>query len=312
MTQRRSTPGVDAHDLVIRSRRGELLAEEQALLERALQASASLRISHQMGRDFDDAQRVQAGDDALIARATERALRGRTRRWRTRQHRSWWLAAAAAFVALGAAASVMIVEPQPMQKRAAPGRSPAPASKNTEPSEPRGASAAQASPKRAPTPVETATEATSTTASKQPPAEKRAQPTPRSDSSAAELFREANAKRRVGDLQSASALYSALQAKFPGTNEARVSHVSLGKLHLGAGRAREADRQFRLYLAAGGGHLNEEALVGRAEALSRLGEMDAERRVWQRLQTSHPASVYRAHARKRLEALDALARSQSR
>lgn len=316
MTERRFTVGADAGELALRSRRGELLSEEQARLDRALQASSTLRLSYQMGRDFDDAQRVQPGDDALIARATERVLQRSAQRGRTGRRRVWWLTAAAVFVAVGAAAaaSVLLVEFESAPQRAA--RSvplPATGSKGHSRAS-RGADTdtAEAAPKRAPVPAEPAPLASSRAASEKPQSEQRSRSVPRFYSSAAELFREANAKRRVDDLRSASALYAELQARFPGTHEARVSHVSLGKLQLAAGRAREADRQFRRYLAAGGGHLNEEALVGRAEALSRLGETDEERRVWQRLQASHPASVYRARAHERLEALGALERKRSR
>ncbi len=295
MTQRRFTPVGDADELVIRARRGELLPEEQTLLERALQASATLRISYQVGRDFDDAQRVQAGDDALSARATERVLEPHAQLRHARHRRVWWFAAAAGFVALGAAASVVLLEPEPSVSPSTPAFRTHETSKTD---------ATKVAPKQVPTPAAAAASATAERASESRPSKPRSAPTTPAGGTASELFREANAKRRAGDLWAASALYAELQAKFPGTNEARVSHVSLGKLYLGAGRAREADRQFRLYLAGGGGHLNEEALVGRAEALARLGETHAERRVWQTLRTRHPASVYQARARERLEILE--------
>jgi TolA-binding protein len=115
------------------------------------------------------------------------------------------------------------------------------------------------------------------------------------------LFRDARAARRTGELESARALYSELQASFPESSEARVSRVSLGKLLLLEGDAAAAERQFRAYLASAGGDLVEEALVGRAEALARLGESGEERRVWQLLQARYPSSVYGERARKRLE-----------
>jgi TolA-binding protein len=117
---------------------------------------------------------------------------------------------------------------------------------------------------------------------------------------AAELFHDANAARRVGDFEQARALYTELQTTHPGTDEASVSRVSLGKLLLRAGRARDAERQFRAYLSTGKKNLEEEALVGLAEALGRRGESGEERRVWQGLLESHPSSVYAARARRRL------------
>src|SRR5262249_22159891 len=74
---------------------------------------------------------------------------------------------------------------------------------------------------------------------------------------AGELFRAANAARRAGDVPGASALYAQLQSAFPSSDEARVSHVSMGKLLLDAGRASEAERQFAHYLALGRGELAE-------------------------------------------------------
>jgi TolA-binding protein len=122
---------------------------------------------------------------------------------------------------------------------------------------------------------------------------------------AAELFRDANAARRASDFALARELYGKLQTKYPSTDETSVSRVSLGKLLLTAGRAREADQQFKSYLATGRKNLEEEALVGRADALRRLGESGEERRVWEVLLRSHPSSVYATRARQRLDELGA-------
>jgi TolA-binding protein len=121
---------------------------------------------------------------------------------------------------------------------------------------------------------------------------------------ARDWFRKANAARRDGDLASASALYTGLQSKFPTSDEARLSHVSLGKLLLSSGKAADAERQFSLYIAAGGGELAEEALVGRAESLHRLGRTAEERKTWQSLLRDSPAGIYAARAKQRLEDLD--------
>jgi TolA-binding protein len=120
---------------------------------------------------------------------------------------------------------------------------------------------------------------------------------------AATLFRDARAARRQGELATARSLYAELQASFPESAEARVSRVALGKLLLMAGDGAAAERQFRLYLAGSGGDLIEEALLGRAEALGRLGRSGEERRVWQELGARYPSSVYAERARKRLDEL---------
>jgi TolA-binding protein len=128
---------------------------------------------------------------------------------------------------------------------------------------------------------------------------------------ASDLFRDANQARRAGDFELARAVYAELQAKHPSTDEASVSRVSLGKLLLAAGRAREAEQQFRSYLSTGRKNLEEEALLGRADALARLGESGEERRVWEALLRSHPSSVYATRARQRLGELDATGASQA-
>jgi TolA-binding protein len=119
---------------------------------------------------------------------------------------------------------------------------------------------------------------------------------------AAELFGRANDARREGDVGAARALYREVAERFPGSAEARLARVSLGKLLLGAGDVRAAEAEFARYLAAGG-PLVQEALVGRAECLRRLGRSDDERRVWQQLVDEFPGGVYEPQARSRLAEL---------
>jgi TolA-binding protein len=124
---------------------------------------------------------------------------------------------------------------------------------------------------------------------------------------AAELFRDANAARRAGDLGRARRLYAALIEQHASSDEAGLARVSLGKLLLASGDARAAEREFRRYLGAGGGQLEEEALVGQAQSLGRLQRSDEERHAWQRLLAAHPSSVYAAQAQQRIAALEATA-----
>jgi TolA-binding protein len=119
-------------------------------------------------------------------------------------------------------------------------------------------------------------------------------------STAAEVFRQANAARRAGDLPGARALYGELQTRFPGSDEAQLSFVSMGKLLLAAGRTEEAEHQFARYLSLGDGELTEEALVGRARSLELLGRSESERQVWERLLREFTSSVYGESARRRL------------
>jgi TolA-binding protein len=119
------------------------------------------------------------------------------------------------------------------------------------------------------------------------------------------LFREAAAARRADDVDLARALYGELQRRFADSEEARLSHVSLGKLLLQSGRSAEAERQFAAYLALGRRELAEEALIGRAQSLQSLGRSSDERSVWRELLGAYPSTVYAMEARRRLAALDA-------
>jgi TolA-binding protein len=130
---------------------------------------------------------------------------------------------------------------------------------------------------------------------------------PIADASAPALFRAANQARRAGELGEALHLYRALQAGFPGSAEATLSFLSLGDLCLSRGALADALEQFDAYLSSGDAALAEEALVGRARTLARLGRTADERETWQRLLASHPRSDYRWRAQQRLDALSAIA-----
>ncbi len=119
---------------------------------------------------------------------------------------------------------------------------------------------------------------------------------------AAALLRQANSARMSGDVDRAVMLFNELQNKFPGSPQAHVSSLSLGKLLMLRGSPDAALRQFSSYLVAAG-PLEEEALVGRAQALAALGRASEERRTWERLLARFPGSVYAAAARKRVVGL---------
>jgi TolA-binding protein len=120
--------------------------------------------------------------------------------------------------------------------------------------------------------------------------------------SASELFSRANQARRDGKASEAVRLYRALQERFSGTNEELVSRVTLGRLLLDRlGDSRGALVQFNSYLASpGGGVLREEAMVGRALSLGRMGRAAEERAAWQALLDTFPKSTQRKRAQARL------------
>lgn len=123
--------------------------------------------------------------------------------------------------------------------------------------------------------------------------------------SAAELFSHANQARREGKVKEAARLYRALQERFAGSGEELVSRVTLGRLLLDRlGDSRGALVQFNSYLASpGAGALREEAMVGRALSLGRIGRTTEERAAWKALLDSWPKSTHAKRAEARLAEL---------
>jgi TolA-binding protein len=123
--------------------------------------------------------------------------------------------------------------------------------------------------------------------------------------SADDLFAAANEARRSGDPQKSFELYSLLARKYPGSRQETTSRVALGRLVLDrGGDSIQALGLFTRYLEENpGGTLAEEARLGRALALTRLGSAKEERQAWQQLLAFHPNSIHAERARKRLDEL---------
>jgi len=171
-------------------------------------------------------------------------------------------------------------------------------------------------PVRAPTPaVAEPNAAEPTTVDTVPPSlDPPAKPAAVENTSAAEAFSRANLARRDGKVKEAVRLYRTLQERFPGSGEELVSRVALGRLLLDRlGDSRGALVQFNSYLASpGSGALREEAMVGRALALGRLGRSAEERAAWTALLDAWPKSAHAKHAQARLAELDGKPSSGSR
>ncbi|MGF1470078.1 MAG: tol-pal system YbgF family protein, partial [Sandaracinaceae bacterium] len=124
----------------------------------------------------------------------------------------------------------------------------------------------------------------------------------RSAASAASWFARANEARRDRRYEDAADAYRTLLARYPGSREAEVAQLLLGRVLLvNLADARGALERFDAYLAhQPGGTLAPEARTGRARALESLGRSEEARAAWQEILDRHPASPHAALARRRV------------
>jgi TolA-binding protein len=275
-------------NLLVGMRRGTLSAEEQERLDAHLVQCASCRLTLAVGQDFDAALDTSAGDDLIAARIARDAGRRELAQRGRRARRLSSVAIAAIGVAAGAGLAAAAIGGFRLraERVESPGvvpakistHAPAPTPVHVEPSEP-------------PLPAI------------EPNVEQRdAPPVTSPPLSAAELFAKANASKSEGQGRRALSLYGELQKRYPGSAEAEVSHVSLGRVMLDLGQLSGALTQFNRYLSRKpGGSLVQEALFGKASALARLGRTEEERRTWETLLAQFPKSIYRERANERLE-----------
>jgi hypothetical protein len=271
-------------DLLLAARQGDLTALEDAKLAFHLQRCARCRAELEVGRGFDAVLGAQPGDDEMAMGIASRLTE------RPRQHR--WAYALAAGVLLSGSVATAAVSGVDLGQLFRPTAQHRKVANVALPVQPRALPAPATAP--------TAPAASITTAA--PPSESATPSLPlrSSSASAPELFREANSLRSQGKGGEAQKKYRELQARFPGSTEAKVSLVSLARLELGSQPA-AALRHFDAYLAQSAHRtLSEEALFGRASALGRLGRRSEERAAWQELVARFPASVYTPQAEARL------------
>jgi TolA-binding protein len=281
-------------DLSILARRHEATPSERRRLDMLLHASPVERFLHELGEDFDAMDADASGDAPLLARAVARAAGTSVvaPRW-GRRHVAVAGIAVGCFVTLGAAALTI---PRALTPAVAPA-----------PAEPSAATQVEGSRPAVVVPrardVAEPAAAPSSSASL-PPVLKPLVPVPPPLSSA-EQFAHANALRKSGQLDAAIAGYWQLQRQYPGSSEALLSHVLLGRLLLRQGSASAAHAQFSRYLQRSpGGSLAEEALHGQAGALRVSGRIAEERQVHRELLRRFPSSVYAGSSRARLAELD--------
>ncbi|MBN2193754.1 MAG: tetratricopeptide repeat protein [Polyangiaceae bacterium] len=300
-------------DLGVLARHRELSAEQRLAFERRLGETPTDEIAFRTGLAFDRIAAVREGDEQRIQRCVERALRAkRGSRGPLRWGRHLWLSAALVLIAgtglayLGQAAFVRHQTAPPTSasatmvdtQLASDGRAKEPRVGSEEP---------RTQPSSVPSHSPAVPPATGGLPAAPPsdgPGEREGTGVPSTKAAfqlvaAADLLARANAARGAGRTGEAIELYSALQREYPSSAEARLSHVSLGRLWLARGRAGSALAEFDRYLGSGG-PLAEEALAGRAQSLAALGRSEEERATYQQLLQRFPRSVYAIEARRRL------------
>ena len=314
---------VDLHpeDLLDRARRGEATPDELHRLRLHLAACAACRYEHVLA---DDCARAAvpdgspAEDAELLARVRREASRGvrlgtGAARARRRGPTRVVFAAAALLLFAGTFAAATTVVRRVWHR----GPEIEPIAHETRPVRAHRKAEVASSPALAAAGDEQAAEAVDNPALEIPEAPKPSVTAPApapsrharavaaEAESPGELFARANAARREGKTREASRLYRQLQREFPGSSEELVSRVTLGRWMLDRlNDPAGALARFDSYLA-NPVHtaLREEALIGRALALGRLGRETEERSAWAAFLAAFPGSVYAERARGRLEAL---------
>jgi hypothetical protein len=310
---------VDLHpeDLIDRARRGAISVEETVRLRAHLAGCPACRFEHLLA---DDCARAAEGDgspagDAVVWARVQRRVRGAIRAgrggaftsrgaWRRRPARLVYAFAAVFMFAAAVAAATTAARRvwrgpgvETIAETRAPRRAAAaPRVKVAELPANEGAAetAIIVPPSPSPSPPSSTPWRSRPRVHVAAPAE-----------SPAELFARANSARRAGHTREAARFYQQLQREFPGSSEELVSRVTLGRWMLDRlNDPAGALARFDSYLA-NPVHtaLREEALIGRALALGRLGRRTEERGAWTAFLAAFPGSVYVERARGRLEAL---------
>jgi TolA-binding protein len=331
-----TAPELHADDLLDKEARGELTSAERVRLEEHVEACSVCRFERQVRDDF----RLEF---EALGKAARKGKGARTSRGLVSRRMRLTLLAAAAVLVTGAAAAEWetikrtVFSSYVMEQSHAPAQSPATTSgahvaKNgsitaTGPEQPLANDApaiVEAPPiDSAIVPAPSASEvakvapaiklpAEARTAASRPPTNETTAPAPEipevapvapAPATADALFAAANEARQSGAYAEAIRSYLDLAQRFPQSPEAVASHAIVGRLLLDRGDPSSALEQFDVYMQSGMTTLGEEARVGRALALERLGRSSEEADAWASLLTSYPQSVHASRARSRLAKL---------
>ena len=310
-----SVADLHPEDLIERDATGKLTEAERIRLLSHLARCATCRLERQLRVDFADDLQAEEVPEALVGLSARQGklsapIPFQRRRWSLPRARTAWLLAAATLLIGGVAASATGVTRRIWSPQVEVASAEFPAvSEAKKAKTARGARHAEAPVQPAPVdeaktpPVESAPVVTSAPLP-QPIPEPVAiaiRPPPRpSEMGPADLLAAEGDARRQGDYERVVSLHRQLLSRYAGSREAQVSRATVGRLLLDRGNPADALTSFDAYLGAGAGSLEEEALVGRATALERLGRRDEAARAWGDVLAAFPEGPYAAHARTRL------------
>jgi len=287
---------LDATDLLCRSRREPLTAEEQRRLKECLEWSPEVKLMNTILIALDEESRIRPGDDLLLARINTRALAelgGRPASVRAPvKRRTFSLLVAAALLLVAGLAGAWLGN---ARKRP-------PSTPTSEPAKPRPGAKPKPLAKPLPvapiapiapsSPIEAIPVASASVPSRTGHEARAAAP-----ASASELFARANLLRRRGQAAEAAVLYEQLLEAYPNSREVGPTRLALGK-YLQAKQPERALSQYRA-VAGAGGALRAEALWGIAEVAIGLGERSLAEQALADLMREFPDSPYAEVARTR-------------
>lgn len=300
-------PDLHPEDLIDRDEQGLLTTDERARLDDHVRRCVACRLARMARVDFE--REAEFRPNGLeVRRILDRLFPPSTGRRRGIRPAALWRLPAAAALALVAGLVAAAVGP----RRARSGDASTVATTlRTAPVHPRGGFAPAAPPSGAGVAVGPNESWPPTPAS---PRKADDAPVPRKASdapapppaaalpSASVLFANAAAAQRAGNRSRAADLYQSLVADYPRSPEAHTALAVFGRVLLDEGDDDGAVALFDRYLRSGG-VLEQDALVGRALALERLGRVDDASRAWTDLLRSYPNSAHAGRARSHLVAL---------
>jgi TolA-binding protein len=289
----------DFEDLSALARRKQLSELEARKLDNLLEASSEARFWHQAGCAFDaegvDEVTDRDASERVVARLTQATPRKRSP---FERYRFLLIAAALSLIVSASAAAVIVVRRSHETESATLATPPTNSERSAHSQKPIGNGRPPEPTPQAPVPR---TPEPGSSAPSAPTTPNHARPEPMQAASAAELLSAAGNARRRGDTKQATQLLESLQTRFPNSAEAKASDIALGKLKLQSGAARSALTYFERYLKRSpSGTLAPEAMWGRAQALSAVGNQAEAQRSLSELVKRYPNSPYASSAKAKL------------